>query len=47
MNKVNTKVAKKSFSKPALTSAKTNHFKIKLDAGKKAFCGRLCVHTTQ
>ena len=47
MNKVNTKVAKQSFSKPAIAGVKTAQFKIKLDSGKKAFCGRLCVHTTK
>ena len=47
MNKVNSKVAKKSFSKPALVNGQSVQFKIKLESNKKAMCGKLCMHTSK
>jgi hypothetical protein len=47
MNKVNSKIAKKLFSKPALLSGESVQFKIKLAKDKKAMCGKLCMHTSK
>ncbi|EAQ67640.1 hypothetical protein MED121_16974 [Marinomonas sp. MED121] len=45
MNKVNASLAKKAFFQTAQKGDKKTQFKMKLESDKKAFCGKLCLHT--
>jgi hypothetical protein len=46
MNKVEKQTAKNAFTRPASSPEKHTKFKMNLKANK-AFCGKLCMHTSE